>query len=180
MGSSMKPAERPASDGRSDTWLRQRLRMVLLHPSLVPYALSHRSQGATWARFRELELARPPWPRIRASISSRPGRTFTLNGAAFPYFDHPYNHTWANERRVEVPLALARLRALGGGRCLEVGNVLSHYANRSPDWTIVDKYERAEGVVNVDFLEFAPRTGFDLVLSVSTLEHIGWDEQPRD
>lgn len=60
---------------------------------------------------------------------------------------------------------------------LEVGNVLSHYVPRRHD--VVDLYEQAEGVVNCDVLDI---TGgpYDLILSISTLEHVGFDEDVKD
>jgi SAM-dependent methyltransferase len=63
------------------------------------------------------------------------------------------------------------------GRVLEVGNVLSHY--RPQDHTVVDKYERGPGVLNRDVLDLGDLGSFDLVVAVSTLEHVGWDEEPR-
>ena len=64
------------------------------------------------------------------------------------------------------------------GSVLEVGNVLSHYVAVHHD--VVDKYERAAGVVNADVLEFAPERRYRLIISISTLEHVGFDERPRD
>ena len=46
---------------------------------------------------------------------------------------------------------------------------------------MVDKYERGAGVLNVDALEYSPPEPCDdLIVSVSTLEHVGWDETERD
>ena len=61
---------------------------------------------------------------------------------------------------------------------LEVGNVLS-FAGVTGH-TVVDKYDRGDGVLNVDIMEYRPSKRFSLVLSISTLEHIGWDEDPRE
>jgi len=44
----------------------------------------------------------------------------------------------------------------------------------------VDKYEKAEGVINQDVIDFQPSKKYDLMVSISTLEHVGWDEKPRD
>ena len=63
------------------------------------------------------------------------------------------------------------------GRVLEVGNVLSHYGARQH--LVVDKYERAPGVVNRDVLDLADMGRFDLIVAISTLEHVGWDEELR-
>ncbi len=62
------------------------------------------------------------------------------------------------------------------GTILEVGNVLSHYFSFKHD--IVDKYEKAEGVVNKDITNFQTTKKYDLIISISTLEHVGWDENP--
>jgi SAM-dependent methyltransferase len=55
---------------------------------------------------------------------------------------------------------------------------LSNYFNFPHD--IVDKYEIAPGVINEDVVTFSPGKKYDYIVSLSTLEHVGWDEQPRD
>ncbi len=60
------------------------------------------------------------------------------------------------------------------GEILEVGNVLSHYSEIRHQ--IVDKYEKAAGVVNEDVTEIQTSKQYDLIISISTLEHVGWDE----
>jgi SAM-dependent methyltransferase len=106
------------------------------------------------------------------------GRSFTLDGERHAYFLHPYNLTWSNERAVEVPVAWALVRRAGGRRVLEVGNVLSHYFPVAH--TVVDKFERAPGILNADAAEFDTAERFDLIVSISTLEHVGFDEEPRE
>ena len=44
---------------------------------------------------------------------------------------------------------------------------------------MVDKYERAAGVENIDVLDIEAQE-LDYVISVSTLEHVGWDEPEQD
>ncbi|MBH0181568.1 MAG: hypothetical protein HP490_07820 [Nitrospira sp.] len=56
--------------------------------------------------------------------------------------------------------------------------MLAHYVPIHHD--VVDKYEVAPGVINQDIVEFAPTERYDLILSISTLEHVGWDEEPRE
>lgn len=56
--------------------------------------------------------------------------------------------------------------------------MLSHYYPVQHD--IVDKYERAPRVINRDIVEFAPEHSYDLIVSISTLEHVGFDEAPKD
>jgi SAM-dependent methyltransferase len=43
----------------------------------------------------------------------------------------------------------------------------------------VDKYERGEGIVNRDVLDLAALGSFELIVAISTIEHVGWDEEPR-
>jgi hypothetical protein len=105
--------------------------------------------------------------------------TFRLGGVEYPYYVHPYNHTWANERAVEISVVRPLLGPVHPSAVLEVGNVLSHYLDCGH--TVVDKWERCRyrPVINSDLLEYDPNRRFDLVVSISTLEHVGWDESPR-
>ena len=103
--------------------------------------------------------------------------TFRFGGRTHRYFCHLYNATWRNERAVEVPIVLdymKEFRGRRGGTVLEVGNVLNHYYRHY--FTILDKYEVGEGIINEDAATYTPSRKFDLILSVSSLEHIGWDE----
>ncbi len=109
----------------------------------------------------------------------RRASTFTVGGRSYPYLTHYYNATWRNERAVELPLVMAFLEDLRPrARLLEVGNVLSHYVEASH--TVVDKFELTPGVVNEDILDYGQPKTFDAIVSISTLEHVGWDETPRD
>jgi SAM-dependent methyltransferase len=109
---------------------------------------------------------------------NRAAGVFVFRGQAYRYFHHEYNATSLNERIVEIPIAKRLLRDYRGRRILEIGNVLSHYGMRGH--TVVDKYERARGVINVDVVDFTTEDRFDLIVSISTLEHVGWDEEVRD
>jgi hypothetical protein len=126
--------------------------------------------GRTLARYAFLELwrARPAVRRLR----------FRFAGREYPLLLARYRATWVTERAVELPLALAALAATPAADVLEIGNVLGHYI-RSPH-RVVDKYERAPGVENVDVLTLDPAPRYRLVVTVSTLEHVGWDETPRE
>ena len=106
-------------------------------------------------------------------------QTFFLGNTEYSYFLHPYNHTWSNERAVEVPVAVRLLNSDKNATVLEVGNVLSHYFNLRH--IVLDKYERSwlRPVVNQDLLEYKPMQRFDQIVSISTIEHVGWDETPR-
>jgi SAM-dependent methyltransferase len=108
----------------------------------------------------------------------REGKRFQFNGQSLPYLNHRYNATWSNERCVEVPIGqqyVCDAKSLGKD-VLEIGNVLSHY--HSTEHTIIDKYERFPFVLNKDVLEITGR--YDLILSISTFEHIGFDEEQKD
>jgi len=100
---------------------------------------------------------------------------FVFEEKSLPLFYHRYNMTWANERAVEVPVAGEFLRRFAGKRVLEVGNVTSHYLDTGH--TVLDKFERGPGIINEDIDGFAPTEQFDLILSVSTFEHIGYDDE---
>lgn len=104
--------------------------------------------------------------------------TFTFNAQRYHYFCHRYNASWRNERAVEVPIIWHEVQQHQGERILELGNVLAHYYPISH--TVVDKYEKAKRVINKDIVDYQPRKKFDLIVSISTLEHIGYDETPRD
>jgi hypothetical protein len=105
-------------------------------------------------------------------------RTFTFCGKTYNYFYHRYNTTWVNERVVEIPIIWDIVREYDEERILEVGNVLSHYFPIEHD--VLDKYEKADGVINEDVINFRPSRSYDLIVSISTLEHVGWDEELRE
>lgn len=104
------------------------------------------------------------------------GRPFTVSGVDYRYFYHAYNQTYCNERAVEIPLLWAIVQRVPPERVLEVGNVLSHYFPTHHD--VVDKYERAPGVRNLDVVDFRPTQPYELIVSISTLEHVGFNEKP--
>lgn len=104
--------------------------------------------------------------------------TFVFQMQKYRYFAHPYNNTKENERSVEIPIILTEVKRAKRKSILEVGNVLSHYIPIHHD--VVDKYEKGPGVINKDILLYTPKKTYDLIVSISTLEHVGWDEFPRD
>ena len=103
------------------------------------------------------------------------GEGFELDGRHYRYFYSHRGMTWRTERIVEVPLALEFLARHRGKRVLEVGNVMRQYGETGH--TVVDKYERAPGVINEDAATFTAAR-FDAILSISTLEHVGYSEAP--
>lgn len=124
--------------------------------------------AALWATF-------PLW---RLAFKLLP-RTCAFHGEHYAYFLHGYNVTWCNERAIEIPIVWAEVSRARGQRVLEVGNVLSHYFDVTHD--VIDKFERARGVRNEDVVSFRADRPYDLIVSISTLEHVGWDDDgPRD
>ena len=101
-------------------------------------------------------------------------REFSYDGQTYSYMFHPYGATIRGERIVEVPIALEALDRRRGQHILEVGNVLSHYVPCSH--VILDKYEDHPACLNMDIFDFEPPCPLDFIVSVSTVEHIGWNE----
>ena len=99
-------------------------------------------------------------------------RTVVFRGEPIPLVYARHNVTWANERCVELALARRFLAGIPAERILEVGNVTPHYF--AGGHTVVDKYE--PGALQVDIVDFEPDRRFDLILSISTFEHIAFDE----
>lgn len=110
-------------------------------------------------------------------LSSR-ASSFTFRGKPYRYFRHRYNATWRNERAVEIPIARSFLAGVPPENVLEIGDVMSHYGPVAHQ--VVDKYEKGEGITNADVCDFKSDRKYDLILSISTLEHVGWDEEPKD
>jgi SAM-dependent methyltransferase len=86
----------------------------------------------------------------------------------------------SSERSVEIPIARAFARRFSGLRVLEVGNVMSSYMRLPPQWDVIDRYEVAPGVRNEDIVTVPAESTYDAVISISTLEHVGWDEPNPD
>lgn len=109
----------------------------------------------------------------------RPGRKFVFNSRVYEYFLHPYNTTWRNERSVEIPIVLDLMRNHEPEKVLEVGNVLPHYVKKSCH-TVVDKFEGGKNVVMEDIVHYRSLHKYDLIVCISTLEHVGFDETPQE
>ncbi len=104
-------------------------------------------------------------------------RHFEFDGERYRYMFHPYGATLSGERIIEVPIVLKQLKLHGGKRILEVGNVLSHYIECDHD--VIDKYEQTPRCLNIDITAFEPTILYDFIVSVSTVEHIGWNEYEK-
>jgi hypothetical protein len=128
-------------------------------------------------RFGWREVALKPLRNIFAPIiiPTLPKKTFRYKGEELPYVYHRYNMTWASERCVEVPIGRWWASRHSPNTVLEVGNVLSHYG--PVQHQILDKFEKEPGVINEDILTFRPETKYQLIFSISTFEHIGFDDE---
>ncbi len=126
------------------------------------------------ARLAALWMTFPLWRLYFGLVPRR----FEFLGTRHAYFLHGYNLTWCNERAVEIPIVWAAVSARRGGRVLEVGNVLSHYFATGHE--ILDKFERGPSIRQEDVASFRSPRRYDLIVSISTLEHVGWDEEPQD
>jgi len=102
------------------------------------------------------------FPFIKDEID---GIKFNYKNKPYKYFFDKYNVTLCNERQIEVPIIRGEIPNM-----LEIGNVLQHYPC---NWDIVDKYEKGRGVINCDISKFKPKKKYNLIVSISTLEHIG-------
>lgn len=105
--------------------------------------------------------------------------SFVFEGTEHSYVHQPSHFSWMGERNAEMALAADLMAAHRGEKILEIGNVTARYLD--VDHTVVDKYEQAPGVLNVDVVDLDfPEASFDLVVAISTLEHVGFDEDVKD
>ena len=127
--------------------------------------------------------AEPIIPDLETTLVRNWKPTFIYKGKHLPYNRIGYNNT--GERAIEIPIALNFLATLEKkDNILEVGNTLSHYENSLSEYIgirprrIVDKFEVALGVDNVDFMDIPSEEKYDVIVSVSTVEHIGQGIEP--
>jgi hypothetical protein len=113
-------------------------------------------------------------------MSTLAERRFVLDGQSHSYHVARGNRTWDNERAVELPVVWDALQRRGSSEgVLEVGNVLGHYFEIAHP--VLDKYEQHGAVTwHEDIVAFEPPFAPELILSISTLEHVGHSERPRD
>jgi hypothetical protein len=104
--------------------------------------------------------------------------TFLVDKCEYLYSRKWKYRTWNTERRVEIPIALKFIKGTPSNKVLEVGNVLHNYCE--VEHSVVDKYEIAPDVINQDIVDFRPNQKFARIVCISTLEHVGRDELPRD
>lgn len=140
-----------------------------------------RAHGLVSALRRTLWYPPMPWncwmttPVLSAIRSSSGERWFRFQGETYAYAEA------LTERAVELPLVRRFLSESGHSDTpiLEVGNVLGPWGVRNPR-VVLDKFEHGDGITNVDVIDYWPATKFPIVVSISTLEHVGFDEPERD
>ncbi len=116
--------------------------------------------------------------RFNLMAYRKQSKYFTFRDSKYKYYYHWYNRTWENERAIEIPIIYKLLLTSRHKKVLEIGNVLSYYFPVNHD--ILDKYDLTEGIIKEDIAGFKPVNRYDLIVSVSTLEHVGRDELPND
>ncbi len=135
-----------------------------------------RTGGVRWFirrfGFAQLFLKPARWILAPLIIPMLRERSVEYRGASLPLVYARHNVTWANERCVELALARALTAGVRPERLLEVGHVTPHYFRAGH--LVVDKYE--PGSLEIDIVDFEPAERFDLILSISTFEHIAFDE----
>jgi hypothetical protein len=99
-------------------------------------------------------------------------KQFRYNGKSYEYRRDDLQ-CQLGERCIEVPIAIDILSQFKYGNIIEVGNVLQKYINSH--LTVIDKYDTNDGCINLDVLEYIPQEKPDLIISISTIEHIGFD-----
>ncbi|MEK7546594.1 MAG: hypothetical protein AAB536_00190 [Patescibacteria group bacterium] len=119
---------------------------------------------------------RPYWTlmhHIHSNFRARRIPSFTFQGKKYNYLYSKKNFTWRNERSAEVPIVIDLVKDVDPSSVLEIGNVLRQYYPIGHD--IVDKYEMGPGVRNEDIIGFAPNKLYKRIVSMGTMEHIGYD-----
>ena len=128
-------------------------------------------------RFGAMEVLLKPLRTILAPLILpllKP-KQFEFQNQRLTQFYHAYNMTWVSERGVEIPIARFFLAQARNAAVLEVGNVLSHYGPVAHD--VLDKFEKGSGIINQDIVDFRPQKKYELIISISTMEHIGFDDE---
>ncbi len=113
--------------------------------------------------------------KIVDNLRKKPMEFFYFQGKKLEYLLHPYNISWANERSIEIPIVLNYIKNSKAKKIIEAGSVLKNYTKA--EWLIVDKFEKGEGILNEDLVDFKLKEKYDFVVSISTLEHVGFDDE---
>ena len=85
--------------------------------------------------------------------------------------EYLYWNTENPDRRVELPIIKEYYNL--EKRILEIGNVLANHFSICHD--VVDKYDTASHCIKKDIINHKVNIKYDLIISISTLEHIGYE-----
>lgn len=103
-------------------------------------------------------------------------KEFMFNNIKLPYFNHSYNNKRLTERSIEIPIIKYFIDCYNPKNILEVGNVSNYYYTYFKeiikDKIVVDKYENFDKVINKDIIDFTSNIKFDMIISISTFEHM--------
>jgi len=100
---------------------------------------------------------------------------FTIGSTTLDYFQimpDPFG-LQRTARSVEIALGKLAFERFKGQYILEVGNTLHQYIGGYH--LCVDQFDPEQRVIQKDILGFEAFGAFDLVISISTIEHIGYD-----
>lgn len=107
--------------------------------------------------------------------------SFILNGKSLYYNRINFNNI--AERAVEIPIALNFYNQITPeSKVLEIGNVMANYEDSFRINTgfklrrVIDKYEVALGVENIDIMDVVETEKYDFIISISTMEHVGQED----
>lgn len=114
---------------------------------------------------------------IKYKFSKAP--SFDFNGIKLNYFYHSYRNHRLGERSIEIPIIRHYLKKTGIRDMLEIGNVINHYYSFFQDLIdskiVVDKYEKGWGIINKDIRDYFIDNKYNLIISISTFEHMDSD-----
>lgn len=145
---------------------------------LKQYGISYTIRGVSSYLWRQLLYV--SYPMYYKMLLGQKGQ-FIFKERKYDYCLEKYNLSWRTERTLEIPIIQQFIKDNLELNILEIGCVLKHYeSSPANNWTIIDKYEKFENVINEDIVKYKPGEKFDLIVSVSTVEHIGIDDGPVD
>lgn len=113
---------------------------------------------------------------VKPLLASLKTRVFEYDGKELPYAKGIYNGAFSNERTIELAIVFDMIKKFEGSKILEIGNVTQNY-KIIEDIDILDKYEKGYRVINKDIMKYDKQ--YDLIVSISTFEHIGQDEEEK-
>lgn len=100
--------------------------------------------------------------------------SIVFNGKEYIYENGKYYNGVPCERDVEIPIILDLINSYRQEEILQVGNVVPMECD------ILDKYEVGKGIINADIRTYKSNKLYECIFSITTLEHVGWDENPKE